>query len=62
MEDSPFYGLNYLIQYRRKDECVWHNMAAFDGELAAERYFTKQGGDDSPWEYRMVEVPEGSRP
>jgi hypothetical protein len=63
MDDEPskFDGLHFLIQYRRKDNGVrWHNMAAFDGTLAAERYFTSQSCDEAwPWEYQMIDIESG---
>lgn len=57
-EPSKFDGLTFLVQYRRKDDGTrWHNMAAFDGELAAERYFKTQSSDeDWPWEYQLVDL------
>jgi hypothetical protein len=61
MSDEPndlFDGLKFLIQYRRKDDGVrWHNMAAFDGVLAAGRFFKAQDADDAcPWEYRLKDI------
>lgn len=58
-----FDGLKFLIQYRRKDDGVrWHNMAAFDGILAAERFFKQQSTDaDCPWEYSLFDIEENRR-
>lgn len=60
--EYKFAGLTFLIQYRRKDTGVrWHNMASFDGELAAMRYFQQQDRDNAcPWEYRMVDIENGT--
>lgn len=55
-------GLNYVIQYRRKDQThsfdPWHAMAAFDVQGPAERYYEQQ--ESSTWEYRLVEIETGS--
>lgn len=57
-----FDGLKFLIQYRRKDDGIhWHNMAAFDGVLAAERFFRQQDTDEAcPWEYQLVDLENGT--
>jgi hypothetical protein len=62
-EFGTFDGLKFLIQYRRKDDGVrWHNMAAFDGELAAKRFFGQQDTDEScPWEYSLYDIEENCR-
>lgn len=57
---ETFYGLNFLVQYRRKrggDD--WHNMAAFDVESMAEKYSADcNANENSPWEYQFVEIAE----
>lgn len=60
--EEKFTGLKFLIQYRLKDDGVrWHNMAAFDGALAAEGYFKQQCSDEYwPWEYQLVDLEEGT--
>lgn len=59
--DKVLAGLNYVVQYRRKEDYdPWHIMAAFDVEGAAESYCAKQGGDDMPWEYRWCEIAPAS--
>jgi len=48
-------GLNFLVQYRRKDDGTrWNNMAAFDRQTIAENYAKKCEGDNVPWEYRAI--------
>lgn len=61
-ENGTFYGLKFLIQYRRKDDGVrWHNMAAFDVGGPAEKYFNEQSRDeDWPWEYQLVNLESGA--
>jgi hypothetical protein len=55
-------GLNYVVQYRRKDQThsfdPWHAMAAFDVQGPAEQYYEKQ--ESSIWEYRLVEIETGA--
>jgi hypothetical protein len=56
--DDLLTGLNFVVQYRRHPDSgvydPWHTMAAFDGQLAAERYYEKQSSDT--WIYRLVEL------
>lgn len=63
-KEPTFAGLRFLIQYRDKDIGIaWHNMAAYDAVLAAERYFEKLKLSESeklPWEYRLVDLEEGT--
>lgn len=60
-DEGRFTGLNFLIQYRRKDEAVWHNMAAFDVPGPAEKYFGDQWrGERCPWEYQLVNLEDGT--
>lgn len=60
MSEDQFDGLKFLIQYRRKDDGIrWHNMAAFDGVLAAERFFNQQDKtEECLWEYRLVDLEQ----
>ena len=57
---NVYYGLKALVQYRRKDEAVWSNMAAFDSLSMAEKYAKDCycSGEERPWVYRAVEVPD----
>lgn len=63
-EDTTFAGLKFLIQYRDKETGIkWHNMAAYDVALAAEKYFEKLKRSESenlPWEYQLVDIDEGT--
>lgn len=63
-EDTTFAGLKFLIQYRDKENGIhWHNMAAYDVVLAAERYFEKlklSESENLPWEYRLVDLENGT--
>lgn len=61
-ETDKFSNLYFLIQYRRKDDGIrWINMAAFDGALAAERYFKSQDTDaNCRWEYQMLDLENGT--
>jgi hypothetical protein len=59
---DPFNGLNYIIQYRRKDQTdsfdPWHAMVAFDALGPAQMYFEEQGSDT--WEYQMIDLETGA--
>lgn len=56
-------SLNYVVQYRRKDQTKpfdpWHTMAAFDVEGPAQRYCEQQSSDT--WEYRWLEIERDTR-
>jgi Lar family restriction alleviation protein len=52
-------GLDYIVQFTRKDAGGWHNMAAFDSESIAQKYATKCGRGDPPWEYRVIVNSKG---
>lgn len=58
--EQALNGLQHAVQYRRKDQTdtfdPWHTMAAFDSELAADRYFKAQSSE--MWEYQLIGVPE----
>lgn len=59
---SPFDGLRYVVQYRRKDDgTTWCAMAAFDEKIAADNYVAECGGEGNrPWEYRVLTAaPQG---
>lgn len=51
--------LPHVVQYRRRaDGIKWIDMAAFDVKGPAEWYLGLQGGENSPWEYRLVDLSE----
>jgi hypothetical protein len=53
--NTPFYGLEFAVQYRRKDfGHGWRAMAAFDVESIAREYKRDCEGAQRPWEYRVV--------
>lgn len=58
MARSTYHGLKGLVQYRRKDEAIWSNMAAFDSLSMAEKYASDCAGSELPWEYRAIEVDD----
>ena len=57
IDNSFFDGLVAVVQYARKDQGDWNNMAAFDNREAAEKYAESCSSDTCPWEYRVV--PKG---
>lgn len=59
MDKELFKGLKAVVQYCRKDgQQSWRTMAAFDSDAMASNYALECAGQDRPWEYRVVIVPE----
>jgi len=52
-----FNGLTTVVQYCRKEiGAGWVTMAAFDSKIIAETYVKDCSSDNSPWDYRTVEI------
>lgn len=52
-----FKGLTTVVQYKRKNDAGnWVTMAAFDIKGVAETYAKDCSSDNSPWDYRAVEI------
>ena len=57
--DKLLSGLKAVVQYRRKEEGIaWMTMAAFDSESMAEKYAKECTGENRPWEYQAVILPD----
>lgn len=57
-DQDLFKGLNAVVQYKYKDCEFWLNMVAFDVLSVAEKYAEDCKSDTSPWEYRVIPVPQ----
>ena len=62
MAENALAGLNYVVQYKRKDSVAgWRPMAAFDTLGPSQRYAAQCEKTGSEfWDYRAVELPEAA--